>query len=237
MGLYFKKAYERVALPVALSAGLLFGYSAAAASAETSYSAGGEMSTGTHYQSGKLKGSKSSLKKQNEVADKHNMSRMKNKKQIKRMKNKGYLKKLPRKTEDYYTTMPEDLAYVRPYTKLFIERFSSQYGSKFDKRLKISSATRTFDYQRHLRKRNRNAAPYSGPLASSHLTGATIDISKKGMSNREKRWIRNVLITLEKKGYIEAVEEFAQSTFHVMVYPEYASYVDGLKKKDSKRKQ
>ncbi len=69
---------------------------------------------------------------------------------------------------------------------------------------------------------NGNAAPAVGDLVSPHLTGATIDIAKKGMSRSEVEWMRRRLLALEDAGKIDAEEEFHQACFHITVYKTYA---------------
>jgi ribosomal protein S19E (S16A) len=88
---------------------------------------------------------------------------------------------------------------------------------------------RTVSSQLRLARWNENAADATGDDRSSHLTGATIDISKRWMSPAGQEWIREVLYSLREAGYIYAIEEFYQPTFHIMVYPKYAQYVKTLK--------
>jgi len=56
---------------------------------------------------------------------------------------------------------------------------------------------------------------------SPHLTGATVDIAKKGMSHSEIAWMRQRLLTLEGADKIDVEEEFRQACFHVTVYKSY----------------
>jgi hypothetical protein len=74
-------------------------------------------------------------------------------------------------------------------------------------------------------KKNKNAAPVSGPTSSSHLGGSTVDITKKGLTKDEIRWMRKALLKLEAQDLVEATEEFRQSVFHIMVYKMYTQYV------------
>jgi len=69
---------------------------------------------------------------------------------------------------------------------------------------------------------NGNAAPAEGDIVSPHITGATIDIVKKGMSRREINWMRQQLFLLQSAGKIDVEEEFQQSCFHITVYKTYA---------------
>jgi hypothetical protein len=68
---------------------------------------------------------------------------------------------------------------------------------------------------------NGNAAPAEGDIVSPHLTGATVDIAKDGLSRREMAWMRSHLLDLELTGKIDVEEEFLQSCFHITVYRSY----------------
>ena len=45
---------------------------------------------------------------------------------------------------------------------------------------------------------NGNAAAAEGDIVSPHLTGATIDIAKQGLSRQEMGWMRSWLLPLAK---------------------------------------
>jgi hypothetical protein len=124
--------------------------------------------------------------------------------------------------------VPAANRYVRPWTKLFLERLGRQFHARFGKPLRVTSLVRTVAYQNALRRRNRNAASPYGPKRSSHLTGASLDISKKGMRAAEVAWLRRVLASIKEKGYLFAIEEFRQPNFHIMVYRNYPDYVEEL---------
>ena len=173
---------------------------------------------------------------QNRRADRDDLSRMKNAAMVRRFANAGLLTRLPSRSKHYYTRyIPAKYRYLRPWSKLFLDRLSSQYHRRFRKKLRITSTIRTIALQNSLRRRNRNAASAYGPRRSSHLTGATLDISKRGMRPAEIEWMRRVLHSLHKKGYLYAVEEFQQPTFHIMVYKSYPTYVAYLKRKYGRR--
>jgi hypothetical protein len=71
---------------------------------------------------------------------------------------------------------------------------------------------------------NGNAAPARGPSASTHLTGAAVDLSKVEHSDVELAWLRLVLSRLAARGIVSAIEEFVQPHFHVVVFRAYARY-------------
>jgi hypothetical protein len=77
------------------------------------------------------------------------------------------------------------------------------------------------EYQKRLMGTNGNAAAAEGEIVSPHLTGATIDIAKNGLSREEMAWMRTRLLALEQVGKIDVEEEFQQSCFHITVYKNY----------------
>ena len=136
------------------------------------------------------------------------------------------LTRVKEKTRDYYLhAVPNDYRYLRPWAHLFLQRLASQFRTRFGRPLRVTSMLRTVSYQRSLARRNGNAAPSTGPKASVHLTGACLDISKKGMTRSQQSWVRNVLASLHAKKYLYAIEEFRQPTFHVLVHRRYEDYV------------
>ena len=172
----------------------------------------------------------SSQAEQNAQADADDLSRMRNRAMIQRFANNGYLVPLPSRTRFYYLHgIPASNRHIRPWTKLFLQRLSRQFYARFKKPLRVTSAVRTATQQTRLARNNGNAADASGPERSTHLTGATLDISKRFMTRSAQNWMRDVLYTLKQRGYIFAVEEFEQPTFHIMVYRSYLGYVDQLK--------
>jgi hypothetical protein len=163
---------------------------------------------------------------QNKRADQEDLSRMKNKAMVRRFVQHGYLVRVPSSTRYYYLhAIPSAFHYCRPWTKLFLARLSREFYGHFHHKLRVTSLVRTVVSQQRLARRNGNAANAFGPLRSSHLTGATVDISKHFMSRKGIDWMRRVLYSIRDKGYIYAIEEFQQPTFHVMVFENYPQYV------------
>lgn len=128
-----------------------------------------------------------------------------------------------RSTPHYYIDDVEfGNAITRPYASLFLQRLSESFYNEFKNRLKITSLSRSYEFQSNLRRRNPNATL---PERSPHVRGAGIDISYLPMNSRQKQWMRNTLADLERAGYIEATEEIRQRTFHIMVFKNYGKYV------------
>lgn len=173
-----------------------------------------------------LRATRSSQAEQNQLADADHLSRMQDKEMLQRWARLQLLLPVKEKTRDYYLhAIPSDYRYLRPWARLFLDRISSQFRARFRRPMRVTSLVRTVSYQKYLSRRNGNAAPSTGPKASVHLTGACLDLSKKGMTRQQQAWVRNVLGQLRTKGYLYAIEEFQQPTFHVLVHRRYEEYV------------
>jgi hypothetical protein len=120
------------------------------------------------------------------------------------------------------TALPENRRFCRPWTKSFLQAFSEAHWLRFHKPLQVNSAVRTVEFQSKLRRVNGNAAGLEGETASPHLTGATVDIAKTGMSRAELKWARDYLFGLQNQGKLDAEEEFRQPVFHITVYKAFA---------------
>jgi hypothetical protein len=163
---------------------------------------------------------------QNRQADAENLSRMKDRAMIQKLGQAGLLVRVPSNTRHYYTKyVSADYSYLRPWSKRFLEDLSRQYFARFKKKLRVTSMVRTAGLQQKVGKKNGNAAAAYGPRRSSHLTGSTMDISKRGMSAAEIAWMRKKLHAHKQSGALYAIEEFSQPTFHIMVHRKYAGQV------------
>jgi Family of unknown function (DUF5715) len=172
-----------------------------------------------------LSATSSSQRVQNARADADDLSRMLNDGMVRRFRRLGLLVPVHVSTGSYYLHgIPARFRYLRPWARLFLTRLGRQFHDRFGHRLRVTGLIRTVQYQRHLDARNANAAPASGDDASTHLTGATLDISKRFMTGAEQRWVRRVLSRLRRRGILYAIEEFYQPCFHVMVYRDYLGY-------------
>jgi hypothetical protein len=174
---------------------------------------------------GLLRAEPDSQLEQNRKADAEDLSRMADLAMVRRFARLGLLQTVPASSPTYALLGPSALRYLRPWARLFLKRLSEQFHARFGARLRVTSLTRTVAYQRRLRGRNGNAAPAVGEERSSHLTGASLDISKRFMTTRQIDWMRRVLHSLAEANHLHAVEEFAQPTFHVMVHRSYLDYV------------
>ena len=118
--------------------------------------------------------------------------------------------------------LPEHHRYCRPWTARFLTDLARAHAAQFHDSLEVSSAVRTVAYQKRLMAVNGNAAAAEGDVVSPHLTGATIDIAKSGLTRQEIGWMRYWLQPLQTAGKIDVEEEFQQACFHITVYKSYA---------------
>ncbi len=157
---------------------------------------------------------------QNRQADKDGLSRLRDK-DLAKFKKSGLLVPLPKIQVLEAKDLGLEWQFVRPWTAEFLSDFARTYRKKFPREtLFVTSAIRTVERQRELRGENANATKATGKRASSHETGATVDITKNGMTRDQVYWVRRVLRPLHGKT-IYVVEERRQPCFHIMVYKNY----------------
>jgi hypothetical protein len=118
-------------------------------------------------------------------------------------------------------SLPENRRYCRPWAANFLADLARAHAAQFHRPVIVSSAVRTVEYQKRLMEINGNAAAAEGDIASPHLTGATVDIAKQGLSRKELAWMRSWLVPLVTADKIDVEEEFQQSCFHITVYKSY----------------
>jgi len=170
-----------------------------------------------------LRGSLESLERQNARLDAEGLERIEDESDLAARIADGLLVPLPASAA---LTVNSDLLanhrYCRPWTAKFLADLAREHEAVFHKPIEVSSAVRTVEYQRRLMRTNGNAAPAEGDIVSPHLTGASVDIAKSGLSRQEMAWMRQRLLALETAGKIDVEEEFRQACFHITVYKSYA---------------
>jgi hypothetical protein len=169
-----------------------------------------------------LRGSLDSLVRQNLKTDADNLERIEDDADLRNRVAEGLLVALPVSTAlAVNPKLDPNRRYCRPWTATFLADISHAHEAAFHHPLVINSAVRTVEYQKELMRKNGNAAAAEGDVVSPHLTGATIDIAKKGLSRAEVYWMRDRLNLLEDAGKIDVEEEFHQACFHITVYKSY----------------
>ena len=114
--------------------------------------------------------------------------------------------------------------FCRPWTRDFVEDLGQAYYNRFHDQIQVNSAVRTVKVQRKLRRHNRNAAPYEGETASSHLAGLTVDLQRRGMTKQQIQWMERYLFYMKALGLVEPEEERRHWCFHIMVSGHYTEW-------------
>lgn len=114
--------------------------------------------------------------------------------------------------------------YCRSWTLDFVNDLSQAYYNRFHEQIQVNSAVRTVKVQRKLRRHNRNAAPWDGDTASSHLAGVTVDLQRRGLNKDQIRWMEHYLFYMKALGLVEPEEERRHWCFHIMVSGHYSEW-------------
>jgi len=169
-----------------------------------------------------MRGSLDSLERQNEKADDEGLERIEDEDDLAdRIAHKLLVPVPASAVLTVNGNLPESHRYCRPWTARFLADLARAHAAQFHGSLEVSSAVRTVAYQKRLMTVNGNAAAAEGDVVSPHLTGATIDIAKSGLTRQEIGWMRSWLLPLQSAGKIDVEEEFQQACFHITVYKNY----------------
>ncbi len=155
--------------------------------------------------------------RQDAAIEAHALPRIKNNKELKARIAAGELVALtPQPGLAIDHRLPRERRYVRPETLTVIEWLAEEYIAHFGTPLTVTSAVRPETVQRRLRRWNRNAAPAK---ESSHTTGATVDISRREMTQEETIFIEDLMMPLVVNDRAVVLEERGQMCFHIFVIP------------------
>jgi hypothetical protein len=166
-----------------------------------------------------------SLLLQNAEVDRLNLPRIQDETELEALKADGSLLEIvPAESLRIDPRLDPSRRYCRPWTLDFVEDLSQIYYNRFHEQIQVNSAVRTVKVQRKLRRHNRNAAPWEGETASSHLAGVTVDLQRRGMSKQQIHWMERYLFYMKALGLVEPEEERRQWVFHIMVSGHYAEW-------------
>jgi LysM repeat protein len=166
--------------------------------------------TGAHAQT--LRGSETSMQRQNAAARKNEFSFLKKPTQVSKFADLGLLVRVPGNSK--YLLAGVSYPYARPAIKTFVERLAGQYEAACGEKLVVTSLTRPLSRQ-----------PSNASDLSVHPAGMAVDLR---VSDRRscRRWLETTLLYLEKEGSVDATREYHPSHYHVAVFPDrYLRYV------------
>lgn len=163
-----------------------------------------------------------SLLLQNAEVDRLNLPRIQDDTELEALKADGSLVEIiPNEALRIEPSLDPSRRYCRPWTLDFVNDLSQAYYNRFHAQIQLNSAVRTVKVQKKLRRHNRNAAPYEGETASSHLAGLTVDLQRRGLSKEQIRWMEHYLFYMKSVGLVEPEEERRHWCFHIMVSGRY----------------
>jgi hypothetical protein len=169
-----------------------------------------------------LRGSLASLERQNTRLDADGMERILDESDLASRIDHKLLVPLPASANlSVNPSLIENHRYCRPWTAQFLADLARAHAAVFHRPIEVNSAVRTVEYQKRLMTTNGNAAAAEGDIVSPHLSGATVDIAKEGLTRQELTWMRHQLLGLQQAGKIDVEEEFEQACFHITVYKAY----------------
>ncbi|HEY6309156.1 MAG TPA: DUF5715 family protein [Candidatus Angelobacter sp.] len=172
-----------------------------------------------------LRGSRDSMTRQNEEIDRLQLPRIADQEQLLELERTGELVPIQETPAlRWSTAIQTDKRYARPWTNQFLVDMSNAYYKEFRTPLQVNSAVRTMEQQQNLRRHNRNAAPETGEIASSHMAGITVDLARRGLTKAQHQWVEDYLKNLRDQGLVEAAEERRTWCFHVMVSDRYTEW-------------
>ncbi len=114
------------------------------------------------------------------------------------------------------------LRMFHPSARRVLEELAAAYQKEFNRPLRVTSLTRSMDYQIKLNQVNPNSFKVRGPGSlPPHTSGCTFDLGRKHMSAKEQNFVMQRLADLENRGVLDALIEYnANACFHVFIYPD-----------------
>ncbi len=112
------------------------------------------------------------------------------------------------------------LRMINAQTQKVLEEIADSYQKKFNRPLKISSMTRSMDYQIELNGVDNNSFKVRDDTSTPpHLSGCAFDIARTPMTAEEQNFMMEKLNQMEVDGKLDAlIESGSTPVFHVFVY-------------------
>jgi uncharacterized protein DUF5715 len=157
-------------------------------------------------QAGELGGSPTSMKHQHGVAVDHHYTFLRTPAQVREYVAEGRLEELSGNAD--YMLNKVSFPYARREVRLFVERISADYRAATGGLLVVTSLTRPDLLQ-----------PRNAHQLSVHPAGMAVDFRvPEDASSRQ--WLEKTLVSMEKRGLVDATRERHPPHYHVAVFPE-----------------
>ncbi|HEX6069234.1 MAG TPA: DUF5715 family protein [Longimicrobiaceae bacterium] len=168
-----------------------------------------------------LKGSSTSMVRQNSVAKANDYSFLRSAAQVDRFVEEGYLVPIE-STGSLEVNSGVSYPVARPQMKIFLERLGNQYHESCGEPLVVTSLVRPTSEQ------PRNSHPLS-----VHPAGMAADLR---ISARQdcRAWLESTLLDLEARELLDVTRERKPPHYHVALFPDrYLAYIQPLLARDS----
>jgi len=122
------------------------------------------------------------------------------------------------------------LRMFQPKAKPILHELADTYFQQFRRPLRVTSLTRSMDYQILLNSNNPNSFVVRGEGSlPPHTSGCAFDLARKHMPAEEQNFLMRKLAEMERAGKLDALIEYgANSCFHVFIYHDGQSPRAGL---------
>jgi hypothetical protein len=112
------------------------------------------------------------------------------------------------------------LRMFQPRAKPILKELADAYFGKFARPLRVTSLTRSMDYQILLNAGNANSFKVRGEGSlPPHTSGCAFDLARKHMPVIEQNFVMAKLAEMERDGKLDALIEYgANACFHVFIY-------------------
>jgi hypothetical protein len=159
-----------------------------------------------------LRGSRTSMEQQNQVAKSHGLAFYRTAAEIRAAAERGDLVRLTG-DENYDVADFVSHPYGHPAVRLFVERLAAQYRAACGQKLVVTSAVRPT-----------NGQPSNAHTLSVHPAAMAVDLR---VSDRQqcRSWLENALLGMERRGVLNGIRERHPPHYHVAIFPEpYLAY-------------
>lgn len=105
-------------------------------------------------------------------------------------------------------------------SKPILKELADAYHQKFGRPLRVTSLTRSMDYQIGLNATNANSFKVRGEGSlPPHTSGCAFDLARKHMNAEEQNFVMAKLAEMENRGVLDALIEYGTNAcFHVFIY-------------------
>ena len=162
-----------------------------------------------------LAGSQSAMNRQNTIAREHDFTFLRSTSDVRRFVQLGLIEPVKGGTD--YELAAVSFPYARPAVRTFVERLAGQYRAACGEKLVVTSLTRPESRQ-----------PRNASTLSVHPAGMAVDLRRSNKASC-RRWLESTLLSLERRGVLDATRERYPAHYHIAVFPQpYLAYVDAL---------